>query len=134
LDEGNPALAVAAVLHAPILETFAVETGETVGYGATFTAPRPLRAATCALGYGDGWLRSLSGKGYGIVRGATCPLLGRVSMDLVTLDVTAAPEARAGDMVEFLGPAAKLDDVARRAGTISYEVLTNLCRVRRVPA
>jgi alanine racemase len=132
LDKDNPALAIAAVLEAPILQVFNVEVGETVGYGATFTASRRVRAATVALGYGDGWLRSLSGGGYGIVRGATCPLLGRVSMDLVTLDITAAPEAREGEMVQFLGPDAKLDDVAARAGTISYEVLTNLSRVRRV--
>jgi alanine racemase len=132
LDKDNPSLAVAAVLEAPILQTFEVEAGETVGYGATFTAPRRLRAATCALGYADGWLRSLSGGGYGIIRGASCPLLGRVSMDLVTLDISAAPEARVGEMVQFLGADAKLDDVAARAGTISYEVLTNLSRVRRV--
>ncbi len=121
LDKDNPALAIAAVLEAPILQVFDVESGETVGYGATFTAARRVRAATVALG-----------GGYGIVRGATCPLLGRVSMDLVTLDISAAPDAREGEMVQFLGPDAKLDDVAARAGTISYEVLTNLSRVRRV--
>lgn len=132
LDKDNPTLAVAAVLEAPILQVFDIEEGETVGYGATFAATRRIRAATCALGYADGWLRSLSGRGYGIVRGATCPLLGRVSMDLVTLDISAAPDAREGEMVQFLGPDAKLDDVAARAGTISYEVLTNLSGVRRV--
>lgn len=131
MDEANPALSVVATLEAPILQVFDLPAGESVGYGATFSAPFPLRAATVALGYADGWLRSLSGKGYGHVGGAICPLLGRVSMDLVTIDISAAPDARADDLVEFLGANVKLDDVAARAGTISYEVLTNLSGVRR---
>ncbi|HWA23171.1 MAG TPA: alanine racemase [Caulobacterales bacterium] len=131
LDEANPPLSVVATLEAPILQVFDLPIGETVGYGATFTAAAPIRAATVALGYADGWLRSLSGKGYGHIGGALCPLLGRVSMDLVTIDISAAPNAREGDLVEFLGANAKLDDVAVRAGTISYEVLTNLSGVRR---
>jgi alanine racemase len=134
MDSDNPSLSAAATLEAPILQVFDLPAGETVGYGATFTASTPLRAATCAIGYADGWLRSLSGRGYGVIGGATCPLLGRVSMDLVTLDISAAPDARAGDMVEFLGPNARVDDVAARAGTISYEILTNLTRVARMYA
>lgn len=134
MDTDNPPLATAATLEAPILQVFDLPAGDTVGYGATFTAASSLRAATCALGYADGWLRSLSGRGYGVIRGATCPLLGRVSMDLVTLDISAAPDARAGEMVEFLGSNARVDDVAARAGTINYEVLTNLTRVARVYA
>jgi alanine racemase len=131
LDDGNPSLSVVATLEAPILQVFDLPPGETVGYGATFTASRPIKAATVALGYADGWLRSLSGKGYGHIGGVSCPLLGRVSMDLVTIDISAAPNAREGDLVEFLGPNAKLDDVAASAGAISYEVLTNLSGVRR---
>lgn len=131
LDEANPPLSVVATLEAPILQAFDLPAGESVGYGATFTASLPIRAATVALGYADGWLRSLSGKGYGHIGGAVCPLLGRVSMDLMTIDISAAPDAREGDLVEFLGPNAKLDDVAARAGTISYEVLTSLSGVRR---
>jgi alanine racemase len=131
MDEANPSLSVVATLEAPILQVFDLPAGESVGYGATFASPFPLKAATVALGYADGWLRSLSGKGYGHIGGATCPLLGRVSMDLVTIDISAAPNARAGDLVEFLGANVKLDDVAARAGTISYEVLTNLSGVRR---
>jgi alanine racemase len=131
LDEANPQLSTVATLEAPILQVFDLPAGASVGYGATFTAAAPLRAATVALGYADGWLRSLSGSGYGQLGGATCPLLGRVSMDLVTIDISAVPHAREGDMVEFLGSNVKLDDVAARAGTISYEVLTNLSGVRR---
>ena len=134
LDRDNPALAVVATLTAPLLSVFDVEAGESVGYGASFVAPKRLRAATAAFGYADGWLRSLSGKGYGVVGGVKCPLLGRVSMDLITLDVSAVPGAQAGDEVEFLGSNAKLDEMAALAETIPYEILTNLSGVRRVLA
>jgi alanine racemase len=132
LDTGNPSLSAAAHLTAPLLAVFDIAAGETVGYGGTFTAQKPMRLGTAALGYADGWLRSLSGSGYALVGGAQCPLLGRVSMDLVTLDLGAAPSARAGDEVEFLGEGVKLDDVATWAGTIPYEILTNLSGVQRV--
>jgi alanine racemase len=135
LDAGNPALAVAATLTAPILQIREVLAGDSVGYGATFVASRTLRAATCALGYADGFLRSSSGKGYGWLRGRRCPILGRVSMDLVTLDVSAVPAPHVGEEVEFLGGFARLDDVAAAAGTLGYEILTNLGgRVARVIA
>ncbi len=135
LDERNPTLAVAATLEAPILQIRDVPAGDSVGYGAAFVAEKPLRTATCALGYADGFLRSGSGKGYAYVEGKACPVLGRISMDLVTLDVSAAKNARVGDMAEFIGRSARLDDVAAAAGTIPYEVLTNLTgRVRRVIA
>ena len=101
-----------------------VEPGETFGYGATFTATTKMRAATVALGYADGYLRSLSGRGYGFLAGAKRPLLGRVSMDLVILDVTGCAEAQAGAMVEMLGPNVPLDDIASLAGTAPYEILT----------
>jgi alanine racemase len=133
MDQGNPDLAVVAKLEAPVLQIRDVPAGDSVGYGATFVASEALRTATCALGYADGFLRSASGKGYGWVQGAACPILGRVSMDLVTLDISAAQGVRVGDMVEFLGPHARLDDAASAAGTVPYEVLTNLGgKVRRV--
>jgi alanine racemase len=83
-----------------------------------------MRAATVALGYADGYLRSLSGRGYGVLGGAKRPILGRVSMDLIIIDVTGCAEAQPGAMVEFLGPNAPLDDVAQLAGTAAYEILT----------
>ncbi|HVY02786.1 MAG TPA: alanine racemase [Caulobacterales bacterium] len=135
LSENNPNLAVAARLEAPILQIRAVFKGDTIGYGATYTATKAIKTATCALGYADGFLRSASGKGYGWLKGKACPILGRVSMDLVTLDVSAVKDARVGDAVEFLGADARLDAVAAAAGTIPYEILTNLGgRVRRVIA
>lgn len=124
LDADNPALSTVATIEAPILQVRDVEPGESFGYGATFAATNKLRAATVALGYADGYLRSLSGRGYGVLAGAKCAILGRVSMDLIILDVTGSAEAREGAMVEFLGPNARLDDIAALAGTAPYEVLT----------
>ncbi|MGE0739727.1 MAG: alanine racemase [Hyphomonadaceae bacterium] len=124
LDADNPALSAAATIEAPILQVRDVEAGETFGYGATFTAPKKMRTATIAMGYADGYLRSLSGRGYAVLGGAKRPLLGRVSMDLTILDVTGCPEAQPGAMVEFLGPNAPLDDIAALAETAPYEMLT----------
>ncbi|MBL8543397.1 MAG: alanine racemase [Hyphomonadaceae bacterium] len=126
LDADNPALAAAATLDAPILQVRDVEAGEAFGYGATFTAPKKMRTATVALGYADGYLRSLSGRGYGVLGGGKRPILGRISMDLIIIDVTGCAEAQPGAMVEFLGPNAPLDDIAALAGTASYEILTTL--------
>lgn len=124
LDADNPALIPAALIEAPILQVRDVEAGETFGYGGTFKAARKMRTATIALGYADGYLRSLGGRGYGVLGGAKRPILGRVSMDLTILDVTGCAEAEPGAMVEFLGPNAPLDEIAARAGTASYEILT----------
>jgi len=124
LDENVMNLACAAIVDAPILQVRNVEPGETFGYGATFAADKKMRTATVSLGYADGYLRSLSGHGYGVLGGARRPILGRVSMDLVIVDVTGCDEAREGAMVEFLGPSAKLDEIAALAGTAPYELLT----------
>lgn len=127
----NP-MRVALRLSVPILQIRAVPAGTTVGYGATWTAPRPSRIATIAAGYADGYLRSLSSRGIGILAGRPVPLVGRVSMDLITLDVTDVPEARPGDRVELIGPEQTPDAVAALAGTIGYEILTSLgARYRR---
>jgi alanine racemase len=124
LDRDNPALSPAVTIEAPILQVRAAETGETFGYGATFAATQKMRTATVALGYADGYLRSLSSRGYGVLTGVKHPILGRISMDLVIIDVTGSAEAQEGAMVEFLGPTAALDDVAALAGTAPYEILT----------
>jgi alanine racemase len=124
LDADNPRLAAAAIIEAPILQVRDVEAGEHFGYGATSTAPTKMRAAAVALGYADGYLRSLGGRGYGVLAGEKRPILGRISMDLIIIDVTGCAEAAPGAMVEFLGPNAALDDVASLAGTAPYEILT----------
>jgi alanine racemase len=124
LDADNPLLACAATIEAPILQVRDAEPRETFGYGATATAANKMRTATVALGYADGYLRSLSGRGYGVLNGKKLPILGRVSMDLIIVDVTGCAEAAPGAMVEFLGPNAPLHDIAALAGTAPYELLT----------
>lgn len=132
LDADNPSLHAAATIEAPILQVRDVEAGETFGYGATYTAPKKMRTATVALGYADGFLRALGGRGYGFLGGQKRPILGRVSMDLTILDVTGCAEAVSGAMVEFLGANAPLDEVAALAGTAPYEMLTTFAgTVRR---
>jgi alanine racemase len=121
-----------AKLEAAILQVRTVRPGESVGYGATWTATRPTRLALLAAGYADGVLRSLGGRGYGWLEGRACPFLGRVSMDMIAVDVSDIEAARPGAYVELLGPNVPVDDVAAAAGTIAYEVLTRIApRVRR---
>ncbi len=123
-------------LEAPILQTRRVPAGETVGYGATVRLSRDTVIATVALGYADGFPRSASNSGYASLGGVACPILGRVSMDLITLDVSAAPDlAQPGVFAQFLGPEVPLEDQAKRAGTIGYELTAGLTpRVKRLYA
>jgi alanine racemase len=105
--------------------------GHAIGYGATFHTKRVSRIATLLVGYADGYDRALSNRGEVIVRGQRAPVVGRVSMDLVTIDVTDIAEASAGDEVTLLGDGITAEEIAEKAGTISYEVF---CRVSaRVP-
>jgi alanine racemase len=127
LDQPNP-FTVAAVLSGKILQLRRVDTGESVGYGATFRAERPLTLATIGLGYADGLMRAIGNRGFGAIAGIRVPVVGRVSMDLVSLDVSDVPSdaLHAGDDVEFLGDNISLDEFALLAGTANYEVLTRL--------
>ena len=120
-------------LSVRVLQVRTALRGESVGYSATWTAPVEQRIATVALGYADGFLRSLSGRGKMFHRGRALPIVGRVSMDLVTLDISAAPDLGEGDWVDVLGPDQDADALAADAGTIGYEILTGLgARYRRV--
>jgi alanine racemase len=121
-------LRAVATLEAPILDVRAVAAGETVGYGADFLADRARRVAIIGAGYADGLPRSASNAGEAWFAGALRPLLGRVSMDLLAIDVTGCDAARPGAMVELLGPNAPLDEVAAASGTIAHAVLTGLGR------
>ena len=119
--------------QARILQVRTVNPGETVGYGATFVTERPSRIATVACGYADGFLRALSGPSgkpgpVGFIGEHAVPVVGRVSMDLITVDVTEVPENQAvrGAWVEVLGARTTIDDLTDRAGTIGYELLTRL--------
>jgi alanine racemase len=129
----DPRIAPVATLSADILQVRDVPAGESVGYGRGFIANRPTRVATCAAGYADGVLRSYSrGSGQIWLNGRMHPLLGRVSMDVIAVDVTG-PDAAVGDAVELFGANRMLDDAAAAADTISYELLTSvLPRVPRI--
>ena len=118
----------AVTLHLPILQVREIAEGETVGYSATWEAKRPSRIATIPAGYADGLLRALTNRGTAYLDGRPLPFAGRVSMDLITLDVTDCPAAIPGAMVELLGPNQTVDALAEAAGTIGYEILTSLGR------
>ncbi|HEY4941117.1 MAG TPA: alanine racemase [Rhizomicrobium sp.] len=128
----NP-FSVAAVLTTRVLQLRRIDRGESVGYGATFRAKRPSLIATVALGYADGLMRAIGNRGHAAIAGTRAPIVGRVSMDLVTLDVTDVPPAALSTdaEAEFFGDTIPLEDVARAADTAAYEILTSL--TPRVP-
>jgi alanine racemase len=120
-------------LSGRILQIHLVPRDRTVGYGATWTAKRNTRIAVVAVGYADGLLRAGSASddrvgGAAVVAGRRCPIVGRISMDLVCLDITDLPDGavRRGDFATMMGGELTVDDVAAAADTIGYEVLTRL--------
>ncbi|MGB7258836.1 MAG: alanine racemase C-terminal domain-containing protein, partial [Pseudolabrys sp.] len=120
-------------LRARILQVRTIQRGETVGYDAVWTAQRTTRLAIVAVGYADGYLRAASASdktpgGDAIVAGRRCPLAGRVSMDLLAIDVTDLPDGvlHRGGLATLIGDEITVDDLAAAAGTIGYEVLTGL--------
>lgn len=122
-------------LQVRIIQVRDVDAGESVGYGSTYHSPDRGRVAVAAAGYADGLFRSLSNRGSGYLKEWRVPMVGRVSMDLVTFDVSHVPEAIAqpGAVIDLIGPDHDLDALAGEAGTIGYEVLTALgARYRRV--
>ena len=128
----QPALA----LRSNITHLKTVEKGATIGYGATWRAPGPTRVATVAIGYADGVHRARANRGYGLVRGRRAPLIGMVSMDAITLDVSDVPGVQAGDVATLIGrdggELITAEEVAEWSNTISYEVLTSIgARVER---
>ena len=127
--EGQPNPMTPVVrLEGLVLQVRDVDSSETVGYGATHKITKPTRVATVAAGYADGYLRSLGGRSAARWGNTTLPLIGRVSMDLITLDATAAAGLKGGDMVELIGPDYDINALASDAGTIPYEILTSLGR------
>jgi alanine racemase len=120
-------------VSARILAVADVAPGETVGYSATWRAKRPSRIATIAAGYADGIPRTASGPdgrpgGHVMIAGHVAPIAGRVSMDLITVDVTDLPEgaARPGEFAKLIGEGLTIEDAGFAAGTIGYEILTRL--------
>lgn len=133
-DSGpNPMRPVVAV-EAPVLQVRHARAGDTVGYGASRRLKQSALLATVGVGYADGFLRSASDRGAVAIGEHLAPILGRVSMDLITVDVTDLPAGAVdeGTWVEVIGPHRPIDDVAADAGTIGYEMLTSLgARYRR---
>ena len=122
--KGSPPHTV-VTLTTSVLQVRDIKKGESAGYGRTWTAPSDATLATIGLGYADGYLRSASNKGHVIVAGQKRPIVGRVSMDLIIVDVTGL-SVSPGDEIEVLGPNMPLAEVAGAMGTIDYEILTRL--------
>lgn len=130
----NPMREVAR-LQARVLQLRDVREAGSVGYGATHAVRPPARLATLGIGYADGYLRSLSGRGVVVAAGHRVPVVGRVSMDLLTVDVTSVPRhaLAVGDWVDVFGGGIALEEVAALGGTIPYELLTAIGpRVARI--
>jgi len=136
LDAVRPGLAVygfvgeglrpALRLLATVTRVQDVGRGEAVGYGRAWIAERPARIATAAIGYEDGVMRSRSGRGAVVVGGRRAPLVGRVSMDAIAIDVSDVPGVAPGEVVTVIGDGITADEVAAWSDTISHEVLTSL--------
>lgn len=128
-----PGLRPVMTLKTVVSQVKTLAPGDCVGYGRTYRADRSVRAATLCCGYADGYSRRLSGVGVASIHGRPAPVIGRVSMDQITVDASAVPDAAAGDEAALLGapPADSFARAAEKAGTISYELLCAIAR--RVP-
>lgn len=130
-DIARPGIALydnAVRLDARILQTATAQAGQTVGYGAAYTVGRPSRFITLGIGYADGFSRSLFRRASVAVGGFKCPVIGKVSMDLIVADATDVPESvlENAETAEIFGDTVSLKEYAANAGTIDYEMLTNL--------
>lgn len=135
LDAGQARLEPVMRWRTAVMRLKEVPEGAVIGYGKTFRTKRPSRIATLPVGYADGYSRALSNRGEVLIRGHRAPVVGRVSMDLVTIDVTDVAGAAVGDEVVLMGSqgsdAITGEEIASRIGTISYEVFCNVSA--RVP-
>jgi alanine racemase len=134
---GDPGLEPVLQLRARVAHLKSVPAGASIGYGRTWTASRPTRLATVAIGYADGIHRARSNRGEVLVRGSRAPLVGQVSMDSITVDISGCPDVEIGEAVTLIGRDGEdwigADEAAGWSDTISYEVLTSIGnRVRRV--
>ncbi len=129
-DDAAPLPAPVASVRARLVLVRDVPRGSTVGYGAEHVAEREERWGTLDIGYGDGYPRALGNRGHALVKGQRVPIVGRISMDLTVVDLTDVRDARVGDVVTLIGADGdeeiRVEEVARHAGTIGYEVLTGL--------
>ncbi|WP_126244311.1 bifunctional UDP-N-acetylmuramoyl-tripeptide:D-alanyl-D-alanine ligase/alanine racemase [Chitinophaga rhizosphaerae] len=123
-----------STLKSTVSQVKRIPKGDTVGYGATWQAKAPSLIATVRIGYADGYMRALgNGNGKMLVRGKLAPVAGVIAMDMLMLDVTGIPDVAEGDEVIVFGEGLPVEDVAKWAGTIPYEILTGISqRVKRV--
>ena len=127
LPDFQSRLATVMVLKSRITLTRTLPAGHGISYGREYVTAAPTRVATVGIGYGDGYPRHVSGRGAEVfIRGRRCPILGRVTMDQVMVDVTAVPEVREGDEVEMFGPNIPVAEGAAKAGTIAWEIFTGI--------
>lgn len=129
-DQAGLAIKPVVRLQARVLQIHSPSDTVGVGYGLTHRTAGPARLATLGVGYGDGWPRATSNRGAAWLGDQRLPVVGRVSMDSMTVDLSGIPDERIGegDWVDLIGPRQSLEDVARDAQTISYEILTRLGR------
>ena len=113
-------------LEARIMSVKSIEAGQVVGYNASFVAPRKMRIGVVGFGYGDGYPRCVSNRGYVCINAANAPVIGKVSMDMMTVDLEQCPDVKEGDVAELWGKNLPVERVAEWADTIPYELL---CRV-----
>jgi alanine racemase len=118
----------AMTLTSELLAVNQVAAGECIGYGGRYVAPEDMLIGVAAIGYGDGYPRSIADGAPVLVNGRRCRLAGRVSMDMITIDLAGCPNAAIGDPVTLWGAALPIEETARAAGTIPYELV---CRITR---
>ena len=118
-------------LHSHVVYVKTVMPGQSISYGGTFTADRPMRVATIPVGYGDGYPRSLSSKGFVMIRGKKAPILGRVCMDQFMVDVSGVPECQNGDEVTLIGDGITAEMLGDISGRFNYELVCDLGK--RIP-
>ena len=119
-------LVPAMTLNSEIIQTHDIAPGEAVGYGSVFVADKPTKIGVVACGYADGYPRSAPDGTPVLVEGVRTRLVGRVSMDMITVDLTPVPDARVGSVVTLWGEGLPIDEVAKAAGTVGYELMCAL--------
>lgn len=135
VNKNNIELKPALSLHAAIIHIKEIDADESISYGSTFTADKTMRVATISLGYGDGYPRSLSNKGYVLINGKKAPILGRICMDQFMVDVTDIQDVKIEDMVTIIGASKEnsisVDELGDLSGRFSYELVCDLGK--RIP-
>jgi len=129
LDRALPAgasLTPAMTVTAPVISIKQMKSGSGIGYAQSWQCPVDMPVGYVALGYRDGLPRVLDNSACVTVAGKRCPVIGRVSMDSIAIDLRTVPDARLGDLAEFWGASASIDELAKSAGTINYELLTSI--------